>query len=295
MINHGKKQYWGVPGTHYHRGMSAGENTLNALVARLLVRSIVEEGAYSPPSFLQSYVTFMTTPGSHNDTYAESYHRIFFANWARGVPPERCSGDDGHNIASAGGLVLLPPAAIAASLQAAGANKGHDESIAAGVEAAVQQMYLTHRSQELEGYVRVYARCCLEVMYGRPLREAMEEAARSVGFANIAKLAGKGTDDRAVIGAGVFSSACYIQHSLPSLFYLAYKYADDPEAALIANTNVGGENCHRGAALGALMGLAHGQKGWPQRWINGLHDREPIAREAEGFGEVAAKLLQPLA
>lgn len=32
----------------------------------------------------------MTTPGSHNDTYAESYHRDFFKNWAAGVPPEKC-------------------------------------------------------------------------------------------------------------------------------------------------------------------------------------------------------------
>jgi hypothetical protein len=50
--------------------------------------------------------------------------------------------------------------------------------------------------------------------------------------------------DRCIVG-GRFSTACYIEDSFPSLLYLAYKYADDPEAALIANTNVGGENCHR--------------------------------------------------
>ena len=33
--------------------------------------------------FLQSYVQFMTTPGSHNDTYAESFHRDFFSNYAK--------------------------------------------------------------------------------------------------------------------------------------------------------------------------------------------------------------------
>jgi hypothetical protein len=41
--------------------------------------------------FLDDYVKFMTTPGSHNDTYAESFHRDFFKNWAAGVPPERCA------------------------------------------------------------------------------------------------------------------------------------------------------------------------------------------------------------
>ena len=33
------------------------------------------------------------------------------------------------------------------------------------------------------------------------------------------------------------------------------KYADDLETALVANTNLGGDNCHRGAVLGALLGL----------------------------------------
>lgn len=44
---------------------------------------------------------------SHNDTYAESFHRDFFANWAKGVPPERCAlGTEGHNTAQIGGFVV---------------------------------------------------------------------------------------------------------------------------------------------------------------------------------------------
>jgi hypothetical protein len=46
---------------------------------------------YDSAAFLDDYVQFMTTPGSHNDTYAESFHRDFFKNWAAGVPPEKCS------------------------------------------------------------------------------------------------------------------------------------------------------------------------------------------------------------
>jgi ADP-ribosyl-[dinitrogen reductase] hydrolase len=94
VINHGKKKFWGVPYMHYHQGMSAGDNTLNALCARVLIRSIIECGGhYSPASALKAYTTFMTTPGSHNDTYAESFHRIFFANYAAGRPPSDCSGE----------------------------------------------------------------------------------------------------------------------------------------------------------------------------------------------------------
>ena len=33
----------------------------------------------------------MTTPGSHNDAYASSYHRLFFQNRARGKPLHECA------------------------------------------------------------------------------------------------------------------------------------------------------------------------------------------------------------
>lgn len=63
--------------------------------------------SYDPTGFLEDYVKFMTTPGSHNDTYAESFHRDFFKNWAAGVPPEQCSrGTEGHNTAQIGGFVV---------------------------------------------------------------------------------------------------------------------------------------------------------------------------------------------
>lgn len=42
VINHGKHDFWGRPGVHYHQGMKAGENTLNALCARLVLRGMAE-------------------------------------------------------------------------------------------------------------------------------------------------------------------------------------------------------------------------------------------------------------
>lgn len=39
---------------------------------------------------------------------------------------------------------------------------------------------------------------------------------------------------------------------------MLYKYADNPERAILANAMAGGANVGRGAVLGALMGAAHG-------------------------------------
>lgn len=60
---------------------------------------------------LKDYVAFMTTPGTHNDTYAATAHRMFFANWVRLGRPAR--GPELHRlvhcIANRKGLENLRP------------------------------------------------------------------------------------------------------------------------------------------------------------------------------------------
>jgi ADP-ribosyl-[dinitrogen reductase] hydrolase len=81
----------------------------------------------------------------------------------------------------------------------------------------------------------------------------------------------------------LLSPACYIDQSLPAVLYLAARYADDFEAALIANANAGGDNCHRGAVLGAILGAALGFPAIPERWIHGLQARAELEEEIETF------------
>lgn len=67
------------------------------------------------------------------------------------------------------------------------------------------------------------------------------------------------------------------------MLYLAARYPDDFEAAQIANANAGGDNCHRGAVLGALLGAALGFEAIPERWIEGLRARAAVDEEIETF------------
>jgi ADP-ribosylglycohydrolase len=53
------------------------------------------------------------------------------------------------------------------------------------------------------------------------------------------------------------------------------KYHNDPEKALVVNTNLGGDNVYRGGVLGALLGAEHGRTGFPPRWVDGLLDPPP--------------------
>lgn len=278
VILKGKKPYWGRPNTHYHQGMRPGDNTLNLHCVRVLIRAMNASGHYDPADFLRDYIAFMTAPDSHNDTYAESYHRDFFAHYAGGLPPERCAGAEGHDTASIGGLVALPPVIFAL--------------IGTGDRAAVDtalltQLRLTHRSQKLERYALALGELLVGLIQdsASPAESRITATAERLGFPAtevIERIRRNQQSDRDVIGR-LLSPACYIDQSFPSVLYLAARYANDFEAALIANTNVGGDNCHRGAVLGAILGAALGFQAIPEHWIHGLQARRDLENEIDAF------------
>ena len=278
VILKGKKSFWGRPNTHYHQGMRAGDNTLNLLCARVLIRAMNAAGRYEPADFLRDYVAFMTAPDSHNDTYAESYHRDFFANHVRGLPPERCAGAEGHDTASIGGLVSLPPVILAALRE--GDRKAVDAAL-------LTQLRLTHRSQKLERYALALGEILVRLLSDPEAQVGSLAGAIAgrLGFPAadvVERVERHQQSDLSVIG-GLLSPACYIDQSFPAVLYLAARYPDDFEAALVANANVGGDNCHRGAILGAILGAALGFQAIPDRWIQGLQARAALETEIESW------------
>jgi ADP-ribosyl-[dinitrogen reductase] hydrolase len=279
VILKGRKHLWCEPNIHYHHGLRAGDNTLNLLCARILLRSLVVNGRHDPAGFLRDYVAFMTEPDTHGDTYAESYHRDFFANFARGLAPDRCAGAEGHDTASIGGLVSLPLVILAAH-----ADPGRAEA------ELLAQLRLTHRSRQLERYALALGRLLLRLVSADGIdadrmRTLACETAAELGTPVASwverALAGE-LSDLEVIGRRL-SPACYIDQSFPAVLYLAARYAGDFEGALVANTNVGGDNCHRGAVLGAILGAAHGMGAIPPRWLAGLAERAALETEIEAF------------
>jgi ADP-ribosyl-[dinitrogen reductase] hydrolase len=278
VILKGKKQHWGQANRHYHQGMQAGDNTLNLLCARVLIRSLNAVGHYDSADFLHQYIGFMTEPDRHNDTYAESYHRDFFANYAQGIAPENCAGAEGHDTASIGGLVSLP-LVILASMR--------DGNLASTNKAALTHQRLTHRSALLERHTLELSKLMVHIFndINPDIEQLACEAANQLGFPAdkvIESVRRNQSADHEVIG-GLLSPACYIDQSFPSTLYLAARYHNNFEAALIANTNVGGDNCHRGAVLGAILGASLGDAAIPKRWINGLTAYVELNAEIEKF------------
>jgi ADP-ribosylglycohydrolase len=260
-ILHDQAAYWGRHSVHYHQFLAPGENTLNLKLCRLLVASLNERGRYDADDFLGRYVDFMTTPGRHRDTYVEECHRHFFTAYARSTPLRRCAADEFH----VGGLVGSVPLLV-----------HYREEPEAARAVAREHVALTHAGPAMEGATTLFADILLEVLAGSGLEVALEARIERRDSPLLAHpfRRWRGQPDEAVIGS-LLSPACYLEDAIPATLFLALKYHDDPEAALVANTHLGGDNCHRGALLGALLGAEHGPEGFPERWRTGLHEAVP--------------------
>ena len=49
-------------------------------------------------------------------------------------------------------------------------------------------------------------------------------------------------------------SACYIPDAFPAALFLAFRHAGDFAGGVISNALCGGDNCHRAAVVGSLLG-----------------------------------------
>lgn len=70
----------------------------------------------------------------------------------------------------------------------------------------------------------------------------------------------------------VYGMPCAIYHQLPAAYYLAARFRNDFESAVLHAINGGGQNQARAILTGALVGAQVGLSGIPQRFLDGLED-----------------------
>ena len=253
-ILHDQAKYWGQRGVHYHQFLAAGENTINYQLGKELYFNIIADGAYDSEKWLSRYIECLLEGEWHKDTYLEEYHRAFFDNYAKGMAPADCGIDDLH----IGGLSQVP--CLLAGLIETGVT-----SIDRQLLQVERHSRLTHRNQYVSEAAAAMTRILYSIGEGLNLRTALECHAKpwasSGQFDTWTQF-----PDRTVIGRHL-TMACYLPESFTASLYLCWKYADDFSAGILANAHAGGDNCHRGAVVGALLGAANGV---PYKWKEGL-------------------------
>ena len=250
-ILHEQAVYWGRKGVHYHQFLHAGENTLNFQLSLALFEQVKAAGSYSAEDWVEKYCDFMLSPGRHKDTYVEECHRAFFTNYARGKKWRNCGVDDGH----IGGLASVP-----ALVEALG--PCHPD-----LRKVVQEhVSITHKNSDVLRAADTLVRLHAAIGSGSwNLEEILfDEASDYISRRKVD--AWRNKNDETVIG-DILSPACYIKDAFPAALYLVWKYSRDFSAGIIANANLGGDNCHRGAVVGSLLGAACKV---PLKWRAGL-------------------------
>ncbi|HEX5176658.1 MAG TPA: ADP-ribosylglycohydrolase family protein, partial [Chthoniobacteraceae bacterium] len=86
----------------------------------------------------------------------------------------------------------------------------------------------------------------------------------------------------------VYGMPCAIYHQLPAAYYLAARFGDDFESAVLHALNGGGQNQARCILTGALVGAQVGLARIPSRFIDGLESSRQLVELARQLGEHAA-------
>lgn len=85
----------------------------------------------------------------------------------------------------------------------------------------------------------------------------------------------------------VYGMPCAIYHQLPAAYYLAARFSDDFEQAVLHAINGGGQNQARAILTGALVGAQVGLSGIPRRFLDGLENSAELVALAKRLGEQA--------
>ncbi len=86
----------------------------------------------------------------------------------------------------------------------------------------------------------------------------------------------------------VYGMSCAVYHQFPAAYYLAARFADDFESAVLHAVNGGGQNQACAILTGALAGGQAGLSGIPQRFLDGLENNEELLHLASRLAQQIA-------
>ena len=83
----------------------------------------------------------------------------------------------------------------------------------------------------------------------------------------------------------LYGMPCAFYHLLPAAYYLAARFQDDFENAVLHAINGGGQNQSRAMLTGALVGAQVGIEGIPRRFLDGLERGQELQQLARALAD----------
>jgi ADP-ribosylglycohydrolase len=304
---------------HYHAGMKAGQLSQAGIILELTLRSVVERGSYDEGDFCRRLDeelfphldgTPMNGPGGYT---SQSIRHAWQRRVKDGAPWGEVAGNADNTEAAERALVLaaryaLDPRRLAQTVSANCLLTQNDEAIVAMTTAyccvlgqlVAGEPFDTQISDKLMRLVKSG-----ELPFHAVTADRLKapppgaEPARAGTFASPDALLTPSYIAEAVADPGiriepawkvsiVYGMPCAIYHQLPAAYYLAARFPNDFESAVLHAINGGGQNQARAILTGALAGAQTGYSGIPARFVDDLEKGAELAALAKNLGELAA-------
>jgi ADP-ribosylglycohydrolase len=303
----------------YHAGMKAGQLSQTGLILVMLLRSVVEKGEYQEESFTQRLDcellphldgTPMHGPGGYtNQSIREAYRRRVEQklDWSR------TGGHADTTEAAERAIVLaaryaINPRKVAETVSANCMLTQADEAIVAMTTAFNCVVALLVAGETLDPILSdklldqvKRGDLPFHVVTGQNLtmpRPGDPDPPRAGKFSSPdalltpSHMAEAAQDPEIQIEPAwkvsiVYGMPCAIYHQLPAAYYLAARFRQDFESAVLHALNGGGQNMSRACLTGALVGAEVGLSGIPERFVTGLQNYRELVALAQRLGEHA--------
>jgi ADP-ribosylglycohydrolase len=303
----------------YHEGLRAGALSQAGIILVMLLRSVVEHGRYEEADFCRRldedlFTQLDGTPRNGPGGYtSQSIREAWKKRVQQGVPWGQTGGHADTTEAIERALVLsaryaLEPTRLAEAVSSNCLLTQSDETIVAMSTAyccVLGQLVAGERldeqlSDKLMALVKSGALPFHAVTSGhlQPPKPGAEPA-RAGHFSSpdalltpsyVAEAAGDPAIriEPAWKVSIVYGMPCAIYHVLPAAYYLATRFRDDFESAVLHAINGGGQNQARAMLTGALVGAQVGLAGIPKRFLEGLQNSAELVELAQTLGRAAA-------
>lgn len=303
----------------YHAGMMAGQLSQAGIILEMTLRSVVERGGYDEADFCRRLDeelfplldgTPMNGPGGYT---SQSIRDAWRRRVKEGAPWGEIGGHADDTEAAERALVLAVryarnPRRLAETVSANCLLTQSDEAIVAMTTAyccVLGQLLTGERldaqiSDKLMALVKAGELPFHAVTSGRLKAPAAgAEPPRAGRFSSPDALLTPSYMAEAAVDPGiriepawkvsiVYGMPCAIYHQLPAAYYLAARFADDFESAVLHAINGGGQNQARAILAGALAGGQAGLTGIPGRFVDGLEKGAELTGLAKRLAAAAA-------
>lgn len=292
----------------YHEGLEPGQPSQSGILLEMTLRSLVDRGGYDEADFCrrldeelfpQLDGTPMNGPGGYT---SQSMRDAWRKRVREGLPWDQVGGNADNTEAAERIIAIavrhaLDPAGLARAVVSNTALTQNDGTVLAMTVAyaAVLGMLVEGHRLDVDISDKLMARVKAgELPFHTITQGRLEAPARNQQEARLAGLFP--SPDALLTPSGIARAAhdpairiepaakvgllyglpCAVYHQFPAAYYLAARFPDDFESAVLHAINGGGQNLARAMLTGALGGAMVGLSGIPRRFITGLQRAEPL-------------------